>query len=108
MAQRMAARLNASSVPDAGKPAPSSDKGHGGNQNPESFINYAPEFKLSELKKGDALLLLTTEGSVGGPVTAITVLAGVEPLLRASPGATQNMLLSSWKMDSGGAGGGDN
>jgi hypothetical protein len=109
MAQRMAMRMTAAAQAGAPrKPAPPRTAGvnpntnHGSESpNPESFINYAPEFRPAELKKGDALLLLTTEGTVNGPVTAITVLAGVEPLLRAGSGASQNMLLSSWNMDSG-------
>jgi hypothetical protein len=122
MAQRMAMRMStaaqtsaskkstppqSTSAPGAGMNAGMGhdmgrDMGRGGESpNPESFINRAPEFKLAELKKGDALLLLTTEGTINGPVTAITLLAGVEPLLRAGSGATQNMLLSSWNMNNG-------
>jgi hypothetical protein len=48
------------------------------------------------LKKGDAVMLVSTDGTT--EVTAITLLAGVEPLLEA-PGS-QN-LLSNWSMGSG-------
>ena len=45
-------------------------------------------------------MLVATEGTTD--VTAVTLLAGVEPLLEA-PAASQN-LLSNWSMGSGGAG----
>jgi hypothetical protein len=54
---------------------------------------------LADLKKGEAVMLVATEGA--SEVTAITLLAGVEPLLEA-PAASQD-LLSSWSMGSGGA-----
>ena len=63
------------------------------------MLNRAPAIKLSDLQKGEAVMLVSTEGA--NDVTAITLLAGVEPLLEA-PAASQN-LLSNWSMGSGGA-----
>lgn len=65
----------------------------------QTILNRAPLIQFSGLKKGDAVMLVSTEGT--GEVTAITLLTGVEPLLQA-PEASQN-LLSSWSMGSGGA-----
>lgn len=75
--------------------------GENGGQAPDpaQMLNRAPTIQLSDLKKGDAVMLVATDGS--SEVTAITLLAGVEPLLEA-PAASQN-LLSSWSMNSGGA-----
>jgi hypothetical protein len=69
----------------------------GGFSDPQQVLNRAPAIQLSDLKKGDAVMLVSTDGTT--EVTAITLLAGVEPLLEA-PAASQN-LLSNWSMGSG-------
>jgi hypothetical protein len=55
---------------------------------------------LTELKPGDAVMLSTTQGSNAGRVTAIMLLAGVEPLLTASSTATRD-ILSGWTFGAG-------
>ena len=67
----------------------------GGFSDPQQALNRAPAIQLSDLKKGDAVMVVSTEGTT--EVTAITLLAGVEPLLEA-PAATQN-LLANWSMN---------
>ncbi len=74
-------------------------RGQGGGD-PQQMIARAPAIHLTDLQKGDAIMLVSTQGTA--EVTAITLLAGVEPLLQA-PASTQNMLLSNWNMSSGGA-----
>jgi hypothetical protein len=69
----------------------------GGFSDPQQVLSRAPVIQLSDLKKDDAVMLVSTDGTT--EVTAITLLAGVEPLLEA-PAATQN-LLSNWSMNSG-------
>jgi len=64
------------------------------------MLNRAPTIQLADLQKGEAVMLVSTQGA--NDVTAITLLAGVEPLLEA-PAASQN-LLSNWSMGSGGGG----
>ncbi len=54
----------------------------------------APAIHLGDLQKGEAVMLVSTEGET--EVTAITLLAGVEPLLQA-PAASRD-LLSNWSM----------
>ena len=66
----------------------------------QQMLSRAPAIHLSDLQKGDAVLLVSTQGT--SEVTAVTLLSGVEPLLQA-PASTQNMLLSNWSMGSGGA-----
>jgi len=66
----------------------------------QQTLSRAPAIHLSDLQKGDAVMLVSTQGT--SDVTAVTLLAGVEPLLQA-PASTQNMLLSNWSMSSGGA-----
>jgi hypothetical protein len=52
---------------------------------------------LSELKPGDAIMLSATTGADPARVTAITLLAGVEPLLTASPDAARD-IMSGWNL----------
>jgi len=73
--------------------------GENGAGDPQQILSRAPGIKLSDLQKGEAVMLVSTEGATD--VTAITLLAGVEPLLEA-PAASQN-LLSNWSMSSGSA-----
>jgi len=69
----------------------------GGGGDPQQMLSRAPAIQLADLKKGDAVMLVATDGAT--EVTAITLLAGVEPLLQA-PAASQN-LLNNWSMGSG-------
>ena len=73
----------------------------GGGQapDPQQMLSRAPAIQLADLQKGEAVMLVATDGAT--QVTAVTLLAGVEPLLEA-PAASQN-LLSNWSMN-GGAG----
>jgi len=66
------------------------------------MLSRMPAATLADLQKGDAVMIVTTEGTQESGVTAITLLAGVEPLLQAS-GASS--LLTPWTMS--GAPGGD-
>ncbi len=65
----------------------------------QQVLNRAPAISFGDLKKGEAVMLVSTAGATD--LTAITLLTGVEPLLQA-PEASQN-LLSNWSMGSGGA-----
>lgn len=76
----------------------------GGGMDPQQVLSRAPVIHFSDLKKGDAVMLVATPGEQ--QVTAVTLIAGVEPLLEAP--ASQN-LLANWSMgnngaDAGGAG----
>jgi len=118
MARMIAARLKgtampangtAASAPPAGAQAPAhawnGQAGPGaGARRPggdmEQVLDRAPAIQLSDLQKGEAVMLVSTEGA--NDVTAIKLLAGVEPLLE-SPEASRN-LLANWSMGSGGGG----
>jgi ribosomal protein L24 len=69
----------------------------------QQMLNRAPALALADLKKGDAIMVLTTEGQTPGEATAVTMLAGVEPLLQASPSASQSVLSASWNLGGGAA-----
>jgi hypothetical protein len=68
----------------------------GGAMNLESVLDRAPEIQLGTLKKGDAVMIVATEDASG--LSAVKLLAGVEPLLEAPEAAD---LLSSWSLSSG-------
>lgn len=78
---------------DRGGPAGS--QGRPGGIDTQQLLNRAETIKLSDLQKGDAVMVVATEGS--SEVTAITLVAGVEPLLEA-PAASD--LLSNWSLSS--------
>ncbi|HEY6290889.1 MAG TPA: DUF5666 domain-containing protein [Terriglobia bacterium] len=80
----------------------------GGTQDFQQLLNRLPAASLADLQKGDAVMIVSTEGGTSDAVTAITLLSGVEPILTA-PAERQASLLSGWGLGGGGgeAGGGD-
>jgi Copper binding periplasmic protein CusF/Domain of unknown function (DUF5666) len=112
MAQAIAARLKGAGSAGSGgqRPAGQASGGGGGRAggaaggDPQQFLNRTPVIKIGDLQKGQAIMVVATDGtgSNSGSVDAVMLLAGVEPLLEA-PAASN--LLSSWSM--GGGGGGD-
>jgi len=64
----------------------------------QRFLGRLPSSKLSDLQKGDAVMIVSTEGKDSGEVTAITMLAGVEPILTASSPRNAAMMLSPWTL----------
>ena len=108
MARMLAARLNGASAGGgngalrarpAGATGPGGPGGGGaGGGDPQRFLSFAPAIKLADLQKGEAVMVVSTDGATD--VNAITLLAGVEPLLEA-PSASN--LLSNWSMGGGGA-----
>ena len=57
---------------------------------------------IADLKPGDAIIVLSTVGANTESLTAITLLAGVEPIL-TRPG-TREMSLGGWSLGAGGGG----
>jgi hypothetical protein len=57
-----------------------SQAGTGGNGPPDfqRMLSRLPNSKLADLQKGDAVMIVSTEGGNSDAVTAITLLAGVE------------------------------
>jgi hypothetical protein len=70
----------------------------------QQMIARMPAASLSDLLKGEALMIVATEGSPSSPSTVITLLGGVEPILQASSKATTEMILSPWSLGGGGGG----
>jgi hypothetical protein len=74
--------------------------GSGGGGGMQQMLDYMPAIKLTDLKPGDAIIVSSTEGADPGQVTAITLVAGVEPILSAAPAGTQRArMLGSWNLD---------
>ena len=68
------------------------------------MLQRTPTVQIADLHKGDAVMIVATQGTPGS-ATAVTLLAGVEPLLTASPSASQSMFSASWNLGGGGQGG---
>jgi hypothetical protein len=83
--------------------------GSGGNGPPDvqRMLSRLPDSTLADLQKGDAVMIVSTAGVNSGPVTAITLLAGVEPILTAAPNRSASSLLSPWSLGASGGGEGD-
>jgi hypothetical protein len=65
-----------------------------------------PAITASDLQKGNAVMLVATEGSSSSDSKVIMLIAGVEPVLAAAPGgASAATLLSPWNL--GASPGGD-
>jgi hypothetical protein len=128
MAQRMAMMLKAAKSGAAGAGAanngangsggaPSGMKpsdaapGAGGVQRPgggsgfQRMLEQTPAVVLGDLHKGDVVAILATEGSASAGGTVIKLFSGVEPILTATPSASQAMMLSPWSL--GGSPGGE-
>ena len=81
--------------PGAGRPGGGSRSGGQGDF--QQMLARMPEVALSDLQKGDAVVIVTTEGGPTSDPTAITLLTGVEPILSASPNDNRAaMALSPW------------
>lgn len=119
MAQRIAARLKGTpeqSPSAASAPAPrsnqspasngSASRGSGGPGSPlapgdlQQILSRIPAATLADLNKGDAVMIVATPGTSDDGVTAITLLAGVEPILEASPKGQS--ILTPWSLSTGG------
>ena len=77
----------------------------GGAPDFQRILNRMPQATLADLKKGDAVMIVATQGTASGGVTAITLLSGVEPILTASPSASQAMFMAGWNLGGGAPGG---
>jgi hypothetical protein len=78
-----------------------SGSGYGGANGPpdlQRMLSRLPNSTLADLKAGDAVMIVATDGVGSERPTAITLLAGVEPILTASPNRSASSLLSPWSL----------
>jgi hypothetical protein len=112
VAQTIASRLHPSAdAADANKGGRGGGRGRGqgdagggarGGADVTQLLDSSPTISLADLKAGDAIVVSSTVGAAADKVTAIKLLAGVEPIL-TKPG-TQEMSLGGWSLGSGGGG----
>lgn len=121
IAQRIATRLKSAMPPGApgagaakgsaqavnGPQPPAGGMGArpGGAPDFQQMLNRMPAVTLDDLHKGDAVLIVATQGTTTTSGTAITLLSGVEPILQAAPSGSEAMMLAPWSL--GGVPGGD-
>ncbi len=67
---------------------------------PAAVLGRAPAITLADLKPGDAVMVVASGPEAKQPV-AITVIAGVEPLLRGSADASAGVFSASWNLGGG-------
>ncbi len=112
MAQRIAMRLKggqAEGQASAGEhravspPAETQGGGngprHGGDF--QQMLNRMPPLTLADLQTGEAVMIVATEPTPGSGPRAITLLAGVEPILTAAPSGSASTVLSPWNLGAG-------
>ena len=78
--------------------------GGGGSADLQQAISRMPAATLADLQKGDAVMVVATEGGANGVATVITLLGGVEPILEASPKSSASTILSPWSLGTGAGG----
>ena len=64
-------------------------------------LQRAPSIPISTLHKDDVVMIVATQGTPD-TATAVTLLAGVEPMLRASAAASQGVFSASWSLSGNG------
>lgn len=100
MAQGLAMLLKGR--PEGAPPAPASSGPPGGRPGGppdlQRMLGRVPTVTLADLQKGEALMIVSTQGEGASAVSAITLLAGVEPVLTASNASSAATLLSGWNM----------
>jgi hypothetical protein len=82
-----------------GPTGPGGEARRNGPPDLQRMLGRVPTVALADLQKGEALMIVSTQGEGAAPVNAITLLAGVEPVLTASANASSAAsLLSGWNM----------
>jgi hypothetical protein len=89
----------------SGGPSSAGGTRSGGAPDFQQMLSRMPAVALTDLHKGEAVLIVATQGTAAGGATAITLLSGVEAILQAAPSGSQAMMLSPWSLS--GPGGGD-
>lgn len=96
-------RAGAQNSAPGGPPGSGSQNGMGGGppNDLSRVLQRAPAIQLPDLHKGDAIMIVATEGN-SDATTIVSLLAGVEPMLQASASASQSMFSASWSLGGGG------
>ncbi len=111
LAQGLAMRLKGVTPPaaamaaassNAAPPAPAAANGaRARNADLNQLVARLPAATLADIQKGEAVMIVSTQGSAAHPPAAITLLDGVEPILTAAPAGTAGQsLLTPWSLAS--------
>src|SRR5258708_36840780 len=95
-----AAKAAESQVPRA----PGGRRGENGSPDLQRMLSHLPNGTLADLQKGDAVMIVSTEGTDSGAVTAITLLAGGVALPTACPKQNATTTPSPCILGAGGGG----
>jgi hypothetical protein len=74
----------------------------GGMSNLSQALENMPTLTLNDFKRGDPVVIFSTEGTSPSEVTAIFILTGVEPILAAQPKGGGEVNLGGWSSLLGG------
>ena len=66
-----------------------------------------PAVTLNDLKRGEPIVIFSSEGTSPSEVTAIYILTGVEPILAAQPKGGSEVNLGGWSSLGGAPTGGE-
>lgn len=73
--------------------------GGGGSMDPQQMLERLPQVKLSEINKGDALMIASMAGTDAGSIVAISLIAGVEPIFTAAPQGNRQQMMGAWSLE---------
>jgi len=106
MAEELAKRLKHRGAPprrpNTEQPAEQAGSGQR-SSHLSQMLESTPTVALSDLHKGDAIIIVATQGTPDS-ADAVTLLAGVGPILKAFPSGSQKVFSASWNLNGGGAG----
>ncbi|MDP9053615.1 MAG: hypothetical protein M3N93_04845 [Acidobacteriota bacterium] len=66
------------------------------NTDPNKVLNQQPSIQLADLKPGESVVVTGTPSTDTSKVTAVSVVAGVDPILRAAPQNGPDPLGGNW------------
>lgn len=75
----------------------------GMRMDPAKLLEAQPAIKLSDLKPGDAIVVTGSAAGDMSKLSAMTLVAGVEPILTAAPKSGADPLGGSWSFGDIGA-----
>jgi hypothetical protein len=83
--------------------APGGGAGFGGAggapMDPQQMLDRLPKATLSEINKGDALMIASMAGTDAGSLVATSVIAGVEPIFTAAPQGNRQQMMGNWSLE---------
>ncbi len=94
LAQGLAMRLKGATPPATSAPAAApAEAGHARGGDLNQLLARLPAATLGDLQKGEAVMIVSTQGSAAQPPSAITLLGGVEPILTAAPAGNRGAIV---------------